>query len=1200
MTGKRWDPSSVTTQLRLTSLRLGQLQERQDSKGAITRKDIATLLQKRNVSFARTKARSLQRENALGDLLEVLEMFVGQLLEHFHELDQSTHLSSNVIEAASTIIYAAPHVGLKDLEIISHLLAQHLGPDFTRSAVTNKDGRVAAIAVRAITLPPPVKELDVVLQRIASEYGITWTPEPLRQDTLKLVSELLDPQAAPVLDLRYLRHLCRRGIPDEPRWLRPRIWRLLLGVLPAVKASWTKETESQRNSYYDLVQRLLDPLSGLSTQDSASNTLDAMLLNLLKQLSTTPSNLFGDLVQAPGSFSSCPLDDDARDEIKLKSANNLNLRLDILRATNTERISLLSDKASSMVFTAPEISLSSPNITRGERLDTFTTTLLSFEPFATNTVHPKHFSALLRLLFVHSSINPGNISPRIASLLVPLYAVLNHEVIPDDLAHVEADTFWLFEAMMGEFSELENTEGGSAWMKRLSDRLAWADFDLFNGLRAIGLDPALPHYSYQWLAPLLTHTLPLFSVLPIWDAIFSCPPRTRDVNPKVDHLVNVCTAMLIRTRGIVSRLGRNGCKPPSLWSEEQTLYAPLSPLHPWELEEDFMEGLAILQRYPIDAAGGIDMILTDAFDLALRRDGETELSRKENSSLGARIKATMWKGFTNRELSPDTSPEESEDELVDEKSHEENNNTELSNNAASSLASTLATTIWRGITNQTSMEPPPSPNSPLSPSTSFSTPVINATEPDGQDSLHPIAKVSSNWRTKSILGSWGRSLPLNAQESSLFSQIGARKEANGSHSMGSNGSGRTLSFIRRKEVHSSPSRLHHLRTPRDSFISPHNKIPSTKEGGNIDGFIDRTYQSPSSFAALTRTSISQAATRSVPRPLLLSPSTLLTSPIRPVSQSTGGFPAPDNCQWVNVVRRKGHNLHRDSMSSVSSLSPSDAIWSTQSSRNGWDSDTGTSSRRVPLNRKLVSPMSPSFRRQRCSESPTASSGRGLTSSLLSDQIDSKSWEPSGILNSPILQEPHKNEIQMKDPGFYAANQIMMPKKLIRQVVPSTNDPPDLSTAETPSWSSCLRTKPYTPRPFDLDLLRGSMERKLSDSNRLTVEWTLNDHEVPITLGASTFEADDSHSFTTPKSSKSSRRLRKTSTETQERPRNTPADYHESRTRKASTGQWPQKSSNDQKDITRRRESSAEEGDDEGYDDLLSAYESESSQIIFLR
>ncbi|KAG5337273.1 hypothetical protein C0989_009973 [Termitomyces sp. Mn162] len=499
MTGKRWDPSSVTTQLRLTSLRLGQLQERQDSKGAITRKDIATLLQKRNVSFARTKARSLQRENALGDLLEVLEMFVGQLLEHFHELDQSTHLSSNVIEAASTIIYAAPHVGLK--EIISHLLAQHLGPDFTRSAVTNKDGRVAAIAVRAITLPPPVKELDVVLQRIASEYGITWTPEPLRQDTLKLVSELLDPQAAPVLDLRYLRHLCRRGLSVFPTNLdgfgreyggedgshqdfhaAEFSERLLLGVLPAVKASWTKETESQRNSYYDLVQRLLDPLSGLSTQDSASNTLDAMLLNLLKQLSTTPSNLFGDLVQAPGSFSSCPLDDDARDEIKLKSANNLNLRLDILRATNTERISLLSDKASSMVFTAPEISLSSPNITRGERLDTFTTTLLSFEPFATNTVHPKHFSALLRLLFVHSSINPGNISPRIASLLVPLYAVLNHEVIPDDLAHVEADTFWLFEAMMGEFSELENTEGGSAWMKRLSDRLAWADFDLFNGL----------------------------------------------------------------------------------------------------------------------------------------------------------------------------------------------------------------------------------------------------------------------------------------------------------------------------------------------------------------------------------------------------------------------------------------------------------------------------------------------------------------------------------------------------------------------------------------------------------------------------------------------------------------------------------------------------------------------------------------------
>lgn len=333
------------------------------------------------------------------------------------------------------------------------------------------------------------------------------------------------------------------------------------------------------------MQRLLDPVSVLSPSDLPSNPLDPMLLNLSRQLSTTPSHLFEGLAQAPGSFSSCPLDDDAKDEIKLRSANNLNLRLDILHATG--RTPLLPAEPFSMVITDPE-TLSTPYISHGKRQSSFKMTSLPFERCVTDIVHPKHFSALLRLLYVHASINPGNLSPRIASLLIPLYVVLNHEVIPDDLAHVEADTFWLFEAMVGEFSEIEDAEGGRTWMKKLSDRLAWADLDLFNDLvnlsnhfpEQLFFDalssvasqrirpssppllsvsvlflchelPVLTTFQSEWLMPLLTHTLPLSCVLPIWDAVFSCPARTRDDNPKLDHLLNVCTVMLVCVRDIL-------------------------------------------------------------------------------------------------------------------------------------------------------------------------------------------------------------------------------------------------------------------------------------------------------------------------------------------------------------------------------------------------------------------------------------------------------------------------------------------------------------------------------------------------------------------------------------------------------------------------------------------------------------------------
>lgn len=74
--------------LRSTSQRLGQIQERTDSQGQITRRDIATLLQQNNTALARAKAQNLIQDDAMGDLLEVLEMHVSVIIEHLGELDE--------------------------------------------------------------------------------------------------------------------------------------------------------------------------------------------------------------------------------------------------------------------------------------------------------------------------------------------------------------------------------------------------------------------------------------------------------------------------------------------------------------------------------------------------------------------------------------------------------------------------------------------------------------------------------------------------------------------------------------------------------------------------------------------------------------------------------------------------------------------------------------------------------------------------------------------------------------------------------------------------------------------------------------------------------------------------------------------------------------------------------------------------------
>jgi hypothetical protein len=74
--------------LRSTSQRLGQIQERIDSQGQITRRDIATLLQQNNTALARAKAQNLIKDDAMGDLLEVLEMHVSVVIEHLGELEE--------------------------------------------------------------------------------------------------------------------------------------------------------------------------------------------------------------------------------------------------------------------------------------------------------------------------------------------------------------------------------------------------------------------------------------------------------------------------------------------------------------------------------------------------------------------------------------------------------------------------------------------------------------------------------------------------------------------------------------------------------------------------------------------------------------------------------------------------------------------------------------------------------------------------------------------------------------------------------------------------------------------------------------------------------------------------------------------------------------------------------------------------------
>lgn len=1269
-----WDPVATKALLRSTSQRLGQIQERIDSQGQITRRDIATLLQQNNTALARAKAQNLIQDDAKGDLLEMVEMHVSMIIEYLGELDEGRSPSPILTEAAASIIAAAPNVNIKELNVVRDMLIQHMHHHFSSSP--NSLENHVPLRVMQLLHPstPSASQINNCLTNVSKVYHVNWAADPPRQDILNLISEILDPQGSPIVDLPRLRRLCSQGLPDEPPWLRPRIWKLLLGTVPVLKSTWQKENRKQRDSYYDLVRRLLSPFYDMPAPTKPLSNTDTTLMKMSESLFRLPPELFDTLDIGTNCPTLSPLDENADETERIGCAHLLDARLQVLHgqisASNPAgipEIRLEPDIGTLELSQLPSMDSCGPGAS---------TTLLHAGPFGGSSAHPQHISALLRLLYLHSCINPANQSPDIPSLLVPLYTVLIREVEPEDSAHAEADTFWLFEALVGEFSELADQEGGKVWMKKFSDRLAQADGELAASLHTKGLDPLLPHYSYRWLAPLLSQTLPLTSLLPVWDVLFSYPMRTRDENHKLDALVDICTSLLIRARAPLFRLAKPGGKSPGLWAEEHATIRPSSPLRPWELSDAFLEGIALLQSYPIDAAGGIDRVLQTAHDLAQRRIEENKLSKSDNVTLGARIKATMWKGFTNQVADADGEGEEEEEEEEDlssdeESSHEDGNETETP--AAPTLTSRLANTVWRGITNQSSMEDPPSPPSPTSPLQPQSPPLPHSPQsPPEQitsnpslspppasiwgyagklkdsDTVAAFAKVSTNWRARAM-DAWSSRRNSVTSNGDASSPVIAKSELppsvpdkwsplrdSISHS-GDRSRGGSLSDSSRGATFEEPPRPTFFRSPRDSFL------PLPRRGGTYtappspevqpqqeDNFIHKAQASLASLAALnsltatSRTSAPQQPPRGPPRPLLLNSSSLITAKPPLAVHSDGGMPIKRRGEWMDVVRSKGHGLRTDSVSSVSSQSPSDALSGLHSKLSvGSRSDIESEgrSRRVALNRKSISPMAPASRAPRApwTTSPLSTSDattcdpstRAYTRSAAEDSSSDRGWcayaaadSPTTVSSPPIPPTPitavHVEAGKVRVNGESRESSFSEDSVPLRPPTPSKislrkKTPPPLrqdmdnsdSQDWTPSRNPHMRSKRHLPklpslRTRDTNLRPSTSvaeHKNVSPNSLAPPEWP-EEQEIAMTPRAPEFGSKDPTSTSPNFSSHSPRPSRKTSGDTV------------GRSRKISGESVVRLSRSSFHEARETRDSAAEEGDDEGYDDILSAYESE--------
>ncbi|KAG8900896.1 hypothetical protein FRB99_005685 [Tulasnella sp. 403] len=168
----------IKDRAKLAVQRVRTIQEKKCALAKKSRRDIATLLEKRKIETARIRVETMINEDIHIELLELLELYCELLIARFGILDlrQATHLASTLIIAAvCAVIHAAPRTEVKELHVLREMLTHKYGRDFSIAVMENRDSCVPdRIMSKLEIFTPNEKLVNAYLDEIARAYGVDW------------------------------------------------------------------------------------------------------------------------------------------------------------------------------------------------------------------------------------------------------------------------------------------------------------------------------------------------------------------------------------------------------------------------------------------------------------------------------------------------------------------------------------------------------------------------------------------------------------------------------------------------------------------------------------------------------------------------------------------------------------------------------------------------------------------------------------------------------------------------------------------------------------------------------------------------------------------------------------------------------------------------------------------------------------------
>lgn len=356
------------------------------------------------------------------------------------------------------------------------------------------------------------------------------------------VSRILSVVQKPVVDVLQLRAIVlSAGLPC-PRFcapsLRALVWKLLLGVLPAVRSEWVPQLDEKRKIYQQYVRDLVHEPEQVSH----------LRLGVVKESpedGPVPRRPAEDhplaLVDSPSRWRRYWSDQEVFDQVN-KDVYRTRPGVDFFAQTGDSRTKQVTPRGNAVTLSV----LETDNVSTSPKRHAFK---------VANIVSPKtHYDRMGRILFLYSKLNCGYVQG-MNEILAPIYYALYHDVLEGHF--VEADAFWALTVVMTEQRDIfcknmdDSTLGMYGRLEVIQTLLAREDPQVSSHLSKIGVK--MDFFALRWIMLLFAQEFDISAIQVLWDAIFSdLNPGSQLAGSRDSLLVNyVAVAMIRKVRNVL-------------------------------------------------------------------------------------------------------------------------------------------------------------------------------------------------------------------------------------------------------------------------------------------------------------------------------------------------------------------------------------------------------------------------------------------------------------------------------------------------------------------------------------------------------------------------------------------------------------------------------------------------------------------------